>query len=106
MVQQRARVLVTEAIHPIGVEVLAREVEVVNLPERPGETVAQHLPIVDGVLVRTARLTAPLLETAPGLKIIGKVSTISTSPRRGDWGFRSCRRRARMRRPSPSTRSP
>jgi D-3-phosphoglycerate dehydrogenase / 2-oxoglutarate reductase len=72
MVQQRARVLVTEAIHPIGVEVLAREVEVVNLPERPGETVAQHLPIVDGVLVRTARLTAPLLETAPGLKIIGK----------------------------------
>src|SRR5205823_10616214 len=70
--KERSRVLVTEAIHPIGIEVLGREVEVVNLPERAGETVAQHLPSVDGVLVRTARLTAPLLETALHPKIIGK----------------------------------
>src|SRR5262249_50259293 len=68
----RPRVLVTEPIHPVGLERLAREAEVVNLPDRPGETVDQHLPEVDGVVVRTARLTADRLRAAPRLRVSGK----------------------------------
>src|SRR5439155_6892358 len=68
----RPRVLVTEPIHAVGVERLAREADVVNLPDRPGETIDQHLPEVDGVVVRTARLTAERLQAAVRLKVIGK----------------------------------
>ncbi len=72
MAEPRPRVLVTEAIHPAGVERLAQAAEVVDLPQLPHETVARLLPTVDGVLVRTARLGAELLATAPRLKVIGK----------------------------------
>ena len=66
------RVLVTEGIHPIGIERLAREAELIYLPERPGETVDQHLSTVDGIVVRTARLSADRLQSAARLKVIGK----------------------------------
>lgn len=66
------RVLVTESIHPIGIERLAREAEPIYLPDRPGETIDQHLPDVDGVVVRTARLSEERLRRATQLKVIGK----------------------------------
>lgn len=68
----RPRVLITESIHPSGVERLARETEVINLPARPGETVEQHLPEVDGLVVRTAKVDAARLDRAPRLKVIAK----------------------------------
>jgi D-3-phosphoglycerate dehydrogenase len=68
----RPRVLITEPIHPVGVERVAREAEAIYLPDRPGETVDQHLPNVDGVIVRTAKLTAERLRSAPRLRVIGK----------------------------------
>jgi D-3-phosphoglycerate dehydrogenase len=66
------RVLITEPIHPVGVERVAREAEAIYLPERPGETVDQHLPTTDGLIVRTAKLTADRLRAAKRLRVIGK----------------------------------
>jgi D-3-phosphoglycerate dehydrogenase len=68
----RPRVLITEPIHPIGVERLAREAEVINLPARPGESIDQHLPEVEAVVVRTAKLDATWMDRAPRLRIIAK----------------------------------
>lgn len=68
----RFRVLITESIHPIGIDQLASQAEVINLPDCPGETIDQHLPTVDAVLVRTARFDRSRLENAPRLKVIGK----------------------------------
>src|SRR5690242_7174871 len=72
MAQNSFRVLVTEPIHPSGIALLAQHLEVINLPERPGETVDQHLPNVDAVIVRTARMGAHRLAGAPRLKVIGQ----------------------------------
>lgn len=66
------RVLITESIHPVGIERLAAAADVIYLPDRPGETIDQHLPHVDGIIVRTARLDAPRLQRATRLRVIGK----------------------------------
>lgn len=68
----RPRVLITEPIHPVGPEILARETDVIYLAERPGETIDQHLPTVDAILVRTARLGGERLRGAKRLRVIGK----------------------------------
>jgi len=72
MAQNSPRVLISEPIHPSGITLLAQHAEVINLPDRPGETVDQYLPSADAVIVRTARLDANRLASAPRLKIIGK----------------------------------
>jgi D-3-phosphoglycerate dehydrogenase len=68
----RPRVLVTEGIHPIGIERLAREVEPIYLPDHPGETAKQYLPEVEGIIVRTFPLSAETLRGARKLRVIGK----------------------------------
>jgi D-3-phosphoglycerate dehydrogenase len=68
----RPVVLVTEPIHPVGPQILAREVEVINLPERPGDSIDEHLPDVHAILVRTARLGAERIRAASRLRVIGK----------------------------------
>jgi D-3-phosphoglycerate dehydrogenase len=68
----RHHVLITEPIHRGGVDRVAREAEVIYLPDRHGETVDQHLPFVDGLIVRTAKLTAERLQIATRLKVVGK----------------------------------
>jgi D-3-phosphoglycerate dehydrogenase len=68
----RPRVLITEPIHPVGVERVAREAEAIYLPDRPGETIDEHLPTADGLIVRTAKLTAERLRAAKQLRVIGK----------------------------------
>ncbi|MBI2939768.1 MAG: hydroxyacid dehydrogenase [Chloroflexi bacterium] len=68
----RLCILITEPIHAVGVALLARESEAIYLPDRPGETVDQHLPDVHGVVVRTARIDAVRLARAPKLRVVGK----------------------------------
>jgi D-3-phosphoglycerate dehydrogenase len=55
-----------------GVELLKKECDVVELYERPGETLEQHLPEAEGLVVRIARLGADRIALAPKLKVIGK----------------------------------
>lgn len=68
----RPRVLVTESIHPNGIERLAQEAEPIYLPDRPGETIDQYLSEIDGIIVRTAKLPEERLRRATRLKVIGK----------------------------------
>jgi D-3-phosphoglycerate dehydrogenase len=55
-----------------GVELLKKECDVVELYDRPGETLEQHLPEADGLVVRIAKLGADRIGLATRLKVIGK----------------------------------
>ena len=68
----RPRVLITEAMDPIGAEILRSEADVIELYARPGETIEQHLPDIDGIVVRIAKVTAERIAMAPRLRVIGK----------------------------------
>lgn len=68
----RPRVVVIERMDMTGVEILKQECDVVELYDRPGETLEQHLPEADGLVVRIARLGADRIALAPNLKVIGK----------------------------------
>jgi D-3-phosphoglycerate dehydrogenase len=63
---------VIERMDPLGPELLKREADVVELYDRPGETLEQHLPEADGLVVRISRITAERMAIAPRLKVIGK----------------------------------
>jgi D-3-phosphoglycerate dehydrogenase len=63
---------VIERMDPIGPELLKREADVIELYDRPGETLEQHLPEADGLVVRIARITAERIAIARRLKVIGK----------------------------------
>jgi D-3-phosphoglycerate dehydrogenase len=71
-VAHRPRVIVIERMDPLGPELLKREAEVIELYDRPGETLEQHLPEADGLVVRIAKITAERIALAPRLKVIGK----------------------------------
>jgi D-3-phosphoglycerate dehydrogenase len=68
----RKMVIVTEQIHPAGVELLAREVEVVRPHDFRPDTLAEIVPDASGMIVRLAKVTADLLERAERLEVIGK----------------------------------
>lgn len=68
----RKMVIVTEQIHPIGLELLAREVDVVHPPDLRPETLAGLVADVSGLVVRLAKVTADLLARAERLEVIGK----------------------------------
>lgn len=68
----RPRVIVAERMDPLGPELLAQEADVIELYDRPGETLEQHLPHADGLVVRIAKVTAERIALAPKLKVIGK----------------------------------
>jgi D-3-phosphoglycerate dehydrogenase len=68
----RPRVIVLERMDQLGPQILAQEVEVVELYDRPGETLADHLSTADGLVVRIAKIDAATIERAPRLKVIGK----------------------------------
>src|SRR5258706_13787621 len=72
MADSRRTVIVTEPIHRSGLDLLATEQLVINLPDRPAESIDDYLPTADAIVVRTARLTAERLVAAPRLKVIGK----------------------------------
>ncbi len=68
----RPRVVVVERMDMTGVELLKKECDVVELYERPGEALEQHLPEAEGLVVRIARLGADRIALAPKLRVIGK----------------------------------
>src|SRR5215210_5903670 len=69
---KRPRVIVIERMDPLGPELLKREADLIELYDRPGETLEQHLPEADGLVVRIAKITAERIALAPRLKVIGK----------------------------------
>jgi D-3-phosphoglycerate dehydrogenase len=72
MGNRRPRVIVVERMDPLGPELLKREADVIELYDRPGETLEQHLPDADGLVVRIAKITPERIALAPNLKVIGK----------------------------------
>jgi len=66
------KVLVTEFIHPAGVEMLERECEVVRPRDISVPALKEAIADADGVLVRVAPMTREVLDAAPRLKVIGK----------------------------------
>lgn len=68
----RPRVVVIERMDITGVEILKKECDVVELYDRPGETLEQHLPEAEALVVRIAKLGADRIALAPKLRVIGK----------------------------------
>ncbi len=69
---ERRRVIITEHIHPAGLEILQREAELLYLPDMPDRQLADVIGEAQGLGVRLARVTADIIAKAPGLKIIAK----------------------------------
>lgn len=66
------KVLVTEFIHPAGVEMLKMECAVVTVPGISVPELKAAIADVDGVLVRVAPMTREVMEAGKKLKVIGK----------------------------------
>ena len=66
------KVVVTERMDPGGLDLLRAGSELVELFERPGETIEQHLGDVEGLVVRVMPISAERIAAAPRLKVIGK----------------------------------
>lgn len=67
------KVLVSEKIHPAGIELLKQAgAEIITLEARSQEELAQKLPNADALLVRIMDITAEMMENSPNLKIISK----------------------------------
>ncbi len=66
------RVLVTEYIHPAGIEMLKRECEVVQPSGISVAAMKEAIADVDGVLVRVAPISREVISAASRLKVIGK----------------------------------
>ncbi len=66
------KVLVTEFIHPAGIEMLKQECEVVQPSGISIPALKEAIAGVDGVLVRVAPMSREVLEAASRLKVIGK----------------------------------
>jgi D-3-phosphoglycerate dehydrogenase len=67
------RVLVTEQIHPRGLELLRSEAEVVSPAE--GQTADSLIGDVDGIIVRLFPVGPQVMQSAPRLKVIGRHGT-------------------------------
>jgi D-3-phosphoglycerate dehydrogenase len=67
------RVLVTEQIHPRGLELLRSETEVVS--PAAGQTADSLIGDVDGIIVRLFPVGQQLMQSAPRLKVIGRHGT-------------------------------
>jgi D-3-phosphoglycerate dehydrogenase len=68
----RPKVVVTERMDPAGLSLLRDQAALVELFERPGETIDQHLGDVTGLVVRVMPVTAERIAAAPRLRVIGK----------------------------------
>ncbi|HZK66650.1 MAG TPA: hydroxyacid dehydrogenase [Chloroflexota bacterium] len=66
------KVLVTEFIHPAGIEMLEKECEVVRCADITETTLKAAIADVDGILVRVAPMSRAVLGAAKKLKVIGK----------------------------------
>ena len=66
------KVLVTEYIHPAGIEVLEKECEVVRPADISVPTMKEAVADVDAVLVRVAPMSREVIDAARQLKVIAK----------------------------------
>lgn len=66
------KVLVTEYIHPDGIELLESECEVVRPADLSVATLKEAIADVDGVMVRVAPMSREVIGAARKLKVIGK----------------------------------
>ncbi len=69
---ERKRVIVTEYIDPVGLEILERYFDVVYLPKSPRTKLEEVINGAHGIGVRLAPITADLIGAAPDLKVIAK----------------------------------
>ena len=65
------KVLLTQAIRPIGMEILAKELEVVVAPDRKEETILNMVGNFDALINRTTIIGKKIIEKGKNLKIIG-----------------------------------
>jgi len=66
------KVLITEPIHERGIRLLKKEVEVVTTNETSLENLLQQVSDIDGIIVRSTRLSGEIIRKANKLKVIGK----------------------------------
>lgn len=66
------KVLVTEFIHPAGIELLKTECEVVQATDTSSAALKAAIADVDGVLVRVASISSEIMAAAPRLKVVAK----------------------------------
>jgi D-3-phosphoglycerate dehydrogenase len=66
------KVVVTERMDPSGLALLREHADLVELFERRGEPIEQHLGDVEALVVRVMPVTADRIAAAPHLKVIGK----------------------------------
>jgi len=69
---ERRKVIITEHIHPAGLEILQRESELLYLPDVPDCQLADAIGEAHGLGVRVVRVTAEIIAKAPGLRVIAK----------------------------------
>ncbi len=68
------RVVVFQPIHPAGIELLEKEVELAPPPDDPfsPESVKKAVADVEGLIVRVTPLTAPMIQAGKKLQVIGR----------------------------------
>ena len=66
------KVLVIQRIHQAGIDLLAKEAEVVIASSTDPEQVKKELADCDGCIVRVSPLPADVINSAPKLKVIGR----------------------------------
>ena len=67
-----AKILVTEAIHPVGLQALTQAGHQLILADRNMDIIRRELPYCEAIIVRIIELPGQLLEQAQALKIISK----------------------------------
>lgn len=68
----RPTVIVLEPIHPIGIEMLARSCNVVQLTGPSAPEFFSVLPIADALIVRSTQVTATMIQAGNRLQVIGR----------------------------------
>lgn len=68
----RRKVIVPETMHPVGVEILQREADVISLAEQPGKPLHKFTTEAHAIIVRLGEIDRELLEQAKNLMIIAK----------------------------------
>jgi D-3-phosphoglycerate dehydrogenase len=68
----RRKVIVPETMHPVGVEILQREADIITEAERPGKPLREFTAEAHAIIVRLGEIDRELLEQAKNLMIIAK----------------------------------
>ena len=66
------KILVVEKIHQAGMDILASCGDVVIAPDTSEATIVSMIGDCDGLLTRSSKITAPMIEAGKNLKVIGR----------------------------------